>query len=112
MEVVAGESASTGDTHHHPVLGRTLSREPQACHIYTRTVVLWALNVDINTEDLWQNVVVLGGDGREVMYDEPIPNKKETGHPRHGPRVDRERRLRSTSRGPTPHSSAVQSEPL
>ena len=39
----------------HPIIGRTLDG---AGHIYTRTIVLWAVGIDINTEELWDNVDV------------------------------------------------------
>ena len=40
--------------------------------VYTRTIVLWALNVSIDTNKLWQNVVVLGLDNREIWHAQPI----------------------------------------
>jgi hypothetical protein len=39
----------------HPIIGRTLDG---AGHIYTRTIVLWAVGININTEELWDNVDV------------------------------------------------------
>lgn len=49
----------------HPVLGRSFdARDGYACSIYTRTVVLWAVGLRIDTESLWRNVVVHGVDNR------------------------------------------------
>lgn len=72
--------------HNHPVLGQTLGLDVLTtkhgtipCLVYTRTIVLWALNVSIDTLQLWDNVVVLGVDNREVWHAQPTP----TTH--HGP---------------------------
>jgi hypothetical protein len=39
----------------HPILGRTLEG---AGRIYTRTIVLWAVGIDIDTDELWKHVDV------------------------------------------------------
>ena len=50
----------------HPIIGRTLSG---AGRIYTRTIVLWTVGIDINTEELWNNVdVKLGNPGSGTAY--------------------------------------------
>lgn len=50
----------------HPIIGRTLSG---AGRIYTRTIVLWTVGIDINTEELWNNVdVTLGNPGSSTAY--------------------------------------------
>jgi hypothetical protein len=51
----------------HPIIGRTLSG---AGRIYTRTIVLWTVGIDINTEELWNNVdVTLGNPVSDTAYD-------------------------------------------
>ena len=42
----------------HPILGRTLDG---AGRIYTRTIVLWAVGIDIDTDELWKHVDVKMG---------------------------------------------------
>ena len=37
----------------------------EKCEIYTRTVVLWAVGMTIDTESLWRYVTVVASDGRE-----------------------------------------------
>lgn len=58
----------------HPILGKYVQQDPRIKHtIYTRTVVLWALHTTIDTELLFENVVVLGVDNREVRHNQPMP---------------------------------------
>ena len=52
----------------HPIIGQTLGTQcptpDGTCVVYTRTVVLWALNVLIDPLKLWENVTVTGSDAR------------------------------------------------
>ena len=56
----------------HPVLGRSVVANDAGSNldIYTRTIVLWGINLTINTERLFQNVVVLGPANRLVWSGE------------------------------------------
>lgn len=71
----------------HPILGRALGPADD-CQIYTRTVVLWAVNMTIDTESLWRFVSVIGPDNREVWYAQPVPTGApavERPDPKHPP---------------------------
>ena len=52
----------------HPIIGQTFGRPCSSpdgtCVVYTRTVVLWALNVLIDPVKLWENVTVTGADAQ------------------------------------------------
>ena len=57
---------------YHPITGRYVGalpadrRAPALRRIYTRTVVLWTVNIDIDTAQLWQHIRVSSGGGTPV----------------------------------------------
>lgn len=55
---------------HHPLLGRVVGQEINSSRfIYTRTVVLWAVGVIIDTDQLVENIVVAN---RQSDQDTPV----------------------------------------
>ena len=70
----------------HPILGKSIVRDGDEgkARVYTRTVVLWAVGIDIDTRLLWSNVRVWDADEVPTDVGRPVVRMMTTATERRG----------------------------